>query len=225
MKSILIIGLGRFGQHLCRQMVERKNEVMVIDVKEDNVEAMMPLVTSAQIGDCTNVEVLKSIGVSNFDICFVCIGTNFQSSLEITSLLKENGAKYVVSKATRDIQAKFLLRNGADEVVYPDRDIAEKTAVRYSANHVFDYIEFNDEYSIFEIPVAEEWVGKSIKEVNFRAKYRISILGLKKGENTTLMPMANHEFDAKEHLMVIGKMDDLDKILKKFDDGKVKKKR
>ena len=225
MKSILIIGLGRFGQHLCRQMVERKNEVMVIDVKEDNVEAMMPLVTSAQIGDCTNVEVLKSIGVSNFDICFVCIGTNFQSSLEITSLLKENGAKYVVSKATRDIQAKFLLRNGADEVVYPDRDIAEKTAVRYSANHVFDYIEFNDEYSIFEIPVAEEWEGKSIREVNFRAKYRISILGLKKGENTTLMPMAAHEFDAKEHLMVIGKMDDLDKILKKFDDGKVKKKR
>ena len=130
MKSVLIIGLGRFGQHLCRQMVERKNEVMVIDVKEDNVEAMMPLVTSAQIGDCTNVEVLKSIGVGNFDICFVCIGTNFQSSLEITSLLKENGAKYVVSKATRDIQAKFLLRNGADEVVYPDRDIAEKTAVR-----------------------------------------------------------------------------------------------
>ena len=130
MKSILIIGLGRFGQHLCRQMVERKNEVMVIDVKEDNVEAMMPIVTSAQIGDCTNVEVLKSIGVGNFDICFVCIGTNFQSSLEITSLLKENGAKYVVSKATRDIQAKFLLRNGADEVVYPLRRKQRSATVR-----------------------------------------------------------------------------------------------
>ena len=124
MRSVLIIGLGRFGQHLCKNMVDMKNEVMVVDVKEDNVEAMMPIVTNAQIGDCTNVEVLKSIGVNNFDICFVCIGTNFQSSLEITSLLKENGAKYVVSKATRDIQAKFLLRNGADEVIYPDRDIA-----------------------------------------------------------------------------------------------------
>lgn len=224
MKSVLIIGLGRFGQHLCRQMVERKNEVMVIDVKEENVEAMMPMVTSAQIGDCTNVEVLRSIGVANFDICFVCIGTNFQSSLEITSLLKENGAKYVVSKATRDIQAKFLLRNGADEVVYPDRDIAEKVAVRYSANHIFDYIEFNDEYSIFEIPVAEEWVGKSIREVNFRAKYQVNILGYKKGENITLMPMADHVFDDKEHLMVIGKVQDINRILKKFEYEKGKKK-
>ncbi|MBO5056552.1 MAG: TrkA family potassium uptake protein [Lachnospiraceae bacterium] len=225
MKSVLIIGLGRFGQHLCRQMVEHKNEVMVIDIKEDNVEAMMPIVTNARIGDCTNVEVLRSIGVANFDICFVCIGTNFQSSLEITSLLKENGAKYVVSKATRDIQAKFLLRNGADEVVYPDRDIAEKIAVRYSANHIFDYIEFNDEYSIFEIPVAEEWVGKSIKEVNFRAKYRVSILGYKRGENTTLMPMADHEFDENEHLMVIGRIEDINRILKKFENGKDKRKR
>ncbi len=224
MKSVLIIGLGRFGQHLCRQMVERKNEVMVIDVKEENVEAMMPMVTSAQIGDCTNVEVLRSIGVANFDICFVCIGTNFQSSLEITSLLKENGAKYVVSKATRDIQAKFLLRNGADEVIYPDRDIAEKVAVRYSANHIFDYIEFNDEYSIFEIPVAEEWVGKSIREVNFRAKYQVNILGYKRGENITLMPMADHVFDDKEHLMVIGKVEDINRILKKFEYEKGKKK-
>ncbi|MGN0365046.1 MAG: potassium channel family protein [Suilimivivens sp.] len=216
MKSILIIGLGRFGQHLCKKMVELKNEVMVIDIKEENVEAMMPFVTNAQIGDCTKIEVLKSIGVNNFDICFVCIGTNFQSSLEITSLLKENGAKYVVSKATRDIQAKFLLRNGADEVIYPDRDIAEKVAVRHSANHVFDYIEFNDEYSIFEIPVATEWVGKTIKEVNFRAKYKISILGIKTGENTKLLPMADHEFDDKEHLMVIGRIEDVERLLKKL---------
>ena len=225
MKSVLIIGLGRFGQHLCRKMAELKNEIMVIDVKEDNVEAMMPLVTSAQIGDCTNVEVLKSIGVANFDICFVCIGTNFQSSLEITSLLKENGAKYVVSKATRDIQAKFLLRNGADEVVYPDRDIAEKAAVRYSASHVFDYIELNDEYSIFEIPVAGEWVGKTIKEVNFRAKYKTSIIGLKKGEATRLLPMADHIFEEKEHLMVIGRIEDVEKLLKKFENEKDKRNR
>ena len=216
MKSILIIGLGRFGQHLCRKMVELKNEVMVIDINEENVEAMIPLVTNAQIGDCTKPEVLKSIGVNNFDICFVCIGTNFQSSLEITSLLKENGAKYVISKATRDIQAKFLLRNGADEVVYPDRDIAEKVAVRYSANHVFDYIELNDEYSIFEIPVADEWAGRTIKEVNFRAKYKVSILGIKKEEETKLLPMADHKFDKKEHLMVIGKIEDVERLLKRF---------
>lgn len=223
MKSVLIIGLGRFGQHLCRKMVELKNEVMVIDEVEENVEAVMPIVTNAQIGDCTNVEVLKSIGVSNFDICFVCIGTNFQSSLEITSLLKENGAKYVVSKATRDIQAKFLLRNGADEVIYPDRDIAEKAAVRYSSSHVFDYIELNDEYSIFEIPVAEEWAGRTIKEVDFRAKYRVSILGLKEGESTKLLPMADHVFDEKEHLMVIGKIEDVERLLRNFENLKGKR--
>ena len=163
MKSILIIGLGRFGQHLCRKLAERGNQIMVIDEKEENVEAVMSLAASAQIGDCTKEAVLDSLGINNFDICFVCIGTNFQSSLEITSLLKEKGAKYVVSKATRDIHAKFLLKNGADEVVYPDRDIAEKTAMRYSAGHVFDYIELNSEYSIYEIPVAAIWVGKTIR--------------------------------------------------------------
>lgn len=223
MKSVLIIGLGRFGQHLCKKMVKLKNEVMVVDIKAENVETLMPLVTNAQIGDCTNVEVLKSIGVGNFDICFVCIGTNFQSSLEITSLLKENGAKYVVSKATRDIQAKFLLRNGADEVIYPDRDIAEKVAVRFSANHVFDYIEINNEYSIFEIPVAAEWAGRTIREVNFRAKYRVSIMGIKTGEDTRFLPMADHVFGEKEHLMVIGRIEDVERLLKKFEHEKIRK--
>ena len=135
----------------------------------------------------------------------------------MTSLLKENGAKYVVSNATRDIQAKFLLRNGADEVIYPDRDIAQKAAIRFSANHVFDYIAINSEYSIFEIPVASEWVGKTIKEVNFRARYKVSILGIKKNDATKLMPMADHEFDAKEHLMVIGQIEDVKRLLKNFE--------
>jgi len=217
MKSILIIGLGRFGQHLCRKLAERGNQIMVIDEKEENVEAVMSLAASAQICDCTKEAVLDSLGINNFDICFVCIGTNFQSSLEITSLLKEKGAKYVVSKATRDIHAKFLLKNGADEVVYPDRDIAEKTAMRYSAGHVFDYIELNSEYSIYEIPVAAIWVGKTIREVNFRVKYKISILGIRQGDETSLLPMADHVFNEHEHLMVVGKIEDLERLLKKLD--------
>ena len=164
MKSVLIIGMGRFGHHLCMNMLNLKNEVMIVDIDEKKMEDLVPDVTSAKIGDCTNEEVLKSFGVGNFDLCFVCIGTNFQSSLEITSLLKELGAKHVISKANRDVHAKFLLRNGADEVIYPDRDIAERMAVRYSANHVFDYIELTDEYSIYEIPPVERWIGKSIKD-------------------------------------------------------------
>ena len=116
------------------------------------------IVTSALIGDCTDPEILKNLGVGNYDICFVCIGSNFQSSLEITSQLKELGAKYVVSKASRDIHAKFLLRNGADEVIYPDRDIAEKVAKRFTANNVFDYIELTEKYSMYEVPPLKKWI-------------------------------------------------------------------
>lgn len=218
MKSILIIGMGKFGHHLCENLLRLGNEVMIVDERGEGWEDLLPLVTSAKIADCTNMDVLKSLGVRNFDICFVCIGTNFQSSLEITSLLKEMGAKYVVSKTNRDIHAKFLLRNGADEVIYPDRDIAEKVAVRYSANHVFDYVELTPEYSIYEIPTFPEWVGKTITDVNFRAKYHVSILGTKVDGETSLLPMASHVFDAKEHLMVIGTNENVEKLLKKYKD-------
>lgn len=223
MKSVLIVGLGRFGQHLCRKMVELGNEVMVIDIDEECVEEMMSIATNAQIGDCTKPEVLKSLGISNFDMCFVCIGTNFQNSLEVTSLLKENGAKYVVSKATREIHEKFLLRNGADEVVYPERDMAKDYAVRYSADHIFDYIGVDDQHSIYEIPVAAEWVGKSLRELDFRDTYKVNILGIKKGEETTLLPMADHKFDREEHLMIIGRIEHVDKLLKKFENEKDKR--
>ncbi len=216
MKSFLIIGMGRFGHHLCKNLIELGNEVMIVDTTQEVMEDVIPLVTSAKIGDCTNPDVLKSLGVGNYDVCFVCIGTNFQSSLEVTSQLKEMGAKYVVSKATRDIHAKFLLRNGADEVVYPDRDVAEKTAVRFNANHVFDYIELTPEYSIFEIPTIPEWHGKSIMEVNFRVKYKVSIVGIKNGEQTNLLPGADHVFTPQEHLMVIGNNKDVEKLLKKL---------
>lgn len=214
MKSMLIIGMGRFGQHLCRNLAKLGNEIMIVDQEEERLEDMLPLVVSAKIGDCTNETVLRSLGIANFDICFVCIGTNFQSSLEITSLIKEMGAKYVVSKANRDIHAKFLLRNGADEVIYPDRDIAEKLAVRYSANHVFDYIELTEEFSIYEIPPLEKWVGKSLKELDLRNHHNISILAMKQaGGKMDMMPKADYVIRAEEHLMVIGRKKDIDKLL------------
>ena len=214
MKTVLIIGMGRFGQHLCRKMLKLNNEVMIVDRNEEAMEDLLPLVTNAKIGDCTNEEVLHSLGIGNFDLCFVCIGTNFQSSLEITSLLKEAGAKYVISKATRDIQAKFLLRNGADAVADPEKDIAARIAVRYSADNVFDYIELDEEYSIYEIPPLREWIGKTIGEVDFRARLNSSIIGTKLNGITSFLPGADHVFRADEHLMVIGKKKDIDKILK-----------
>lgn len=214
MKSVLIIGMGKFGHHLCNDLVELGNDVMVIDRYEENVTDLISKVTNVQIGDCTEPQVVKSLGVGNFDIVFICIGTNFQSSLEITSLVKEMGAKYVISKANRDVHSKFLLRNGADEVIYPDRDIAEKLARRCSANHVFDYIELNEEYSIYEILPLKEWIGRSIREVDFRNKYGINIIGVKKLDKTTILPPADYVFCEDEHLMVIGQKSNVESILK-----------
>ncbi|MCI8863098.1 MAG: TrkA family potassium uptake protein [Lachnospiraceae bacterium] len=213
MKSILMIGMGKFGHLLCMNMAELDNEIMIVDEDEERLSDLLPIVTSAQIGDCTNVEVLKSLGIRNFDVCFVCISGNFQNSLEITSLLKELGASYVVSKAERDIQAKFLLRNGADEVIYPERDTAERAAKKFSSDHVFDYLELTDDYGIYEIPLLKEWLGHSIRALNFRVRYQVSILGIKTGKDLNLLPSADHIFEKDQHLMVIGKKKDVDKIL------------
>lgn len=216
MKSILIIGLGRFGTHLCMDLSRLDNEIMIVDQNEAKLEDLLPYVVSAKIGDCTNEKVLKSLGIGNFDLCFVCIGSNFQSSLEITSLLKDLGAKYVVSKANRDIHAKFLLKNGADEVIYPDRDIAEKVAVRFSANQVFDYMELGNGYSIYEIAPLPEWIGHSIKDVNVRASYNANIVGVKADGSMKLMPGPDYIFQKSEHLMVLGHQDDIEKIVRKL---------
>lgn len=217
MKSILMIGMGKFGHRLCRELCRMGNEVMIADCDESRLEDLLPIVTSAKIGDCTKEEVLRSFGIGNFDICIVCIGTNFQNSLEITSMVKELGAKYVVSKANRDIHAKFLLRNGADEVVYPDRDIAERLAVSLSSTHVFDYIELGEDFSIYEISTSEKWIGKTIKEVNFRVKYQVSILATKQGEDMKLLPAADYVFSRDDHLMIIGAQENIRRLLKEID--------
>ena len=215
MKSFLVIGLGRCGHHLTTNLLEHGNEVMIIDSDEKKLEDLVPFATSTKIGDCTNPEVLKSLGVRNFDAVFVCIGTNFQSSLEITSQLKEMGVKRVVSKATRDIQAKFLLRNGADEVIYPEKDLAENLAAKYSVNNVFDYIELDQGYAIYEIPPLPEWVDKSIRESDIAAKYHISILGIRRSEGpSNIMPSADYVIRADEHLMVLASNRTLENMVK-----------
>lgn len=216
MKSFLIIGMGRFGQYLCRELSKLGAEIMIVDQNEDSLASCLSLVTSAKIGDCTKMEVLEALGVRNFDACFVCIGANFQSSLEITSLLSEMGAAKVVSRASTDVQAKFLLRNGADEVVYPERDIAEKIAKKSSANHVFDFVDLPGDYGIYEILPMRSWIGKTIQEVNVRAVYDVSILGIKNENGVMIMPRAEHVFREEEHLLIMGSDSSLAKFLKKF---------
>ena len=179
MKSILLIGLGRFGRHIAIKLDELNHQVMAVDNNESRVEAVLPYVRNAQIGDATNEDFIRSLGVRNFDVCMVAIGDNFQSSLETTSLLKELGAKMVVSRAARDVHAKFLLRNGADEVVYPEKQLASWTAIRYSADHIFDYVELDEEHGIFEISIPDAWIGKTVGELDIRKKYNVNIMALR----------------------------------------------
>ena len=180
MKSILIIGLGRFGKHIALQLNQLGHQVMAIDDREERVNDILPFVTNAQIGDSTSEEFLRSLGINNYDVCIVAIGTDFQSSLETTSLLKELGAKLVVSRAARDVHAKFLLRNGADEVLYPEKQLAKWAAIRYSADHILDYIELDDDNAIFEVTVPKNWIGKTVGQIDIRKKYNINIMGFKK---------------------------------------------
>ena len=179
MKNILLIGLGRFGRHLAVELNELGHEVMAVDDDDDRVNEILPYVTNAQIGDSTNANFLKSLGIGNFDICFVTISANFENSLETTSLLKELGAKIVISRAERDIQKKFLLRNGADQVVYPERQVAKWASIRYTADHILDYMEIDASHAIFEAEVPEEWLGKTIGELDVRRKYNINIIAVK----------------------------------------------
>ena len=184
MKTVLLIGLGRFGRHLAMQLNELGHQVMAVDKDEERVNECMSFVTNAQIGDSTNAEFLRSLGIGNFDVCFVTISGNFQNSLETTSLLKELGAKCVVSRAERDVQAKFLLRNGADQVVYPEKQMAKWAAIRYTSDHIFDYIEIDAQHAIFEVEVPETWIGKSVGELDVRRKFGITILGIKRAGKT-----------------------------------------
>jgi len=211
MKSILLIGLGRFGKHIAVKLQELNHEVMAIDKNEERVNEVLPYVTNAQIGDSMKEEFLSSLGVGNYDVCIVAIGNDFQGSLETTSLLKELGAKKVVARAARDIQAKFLLRNGADEIVYPEKQLANWTAIRYSSDHIFDYIELNEEYAIFEIEVPKNWVGKTIVEIDIRRKYNINIMGMKRKGKLEMMMAPETRLEADVPLLVLGRHKDIQK--------------
>ena len=204
MKSILLIGMGKFGQTLGERLLNMGDEVMIVDKNEDIVNTLAPKYTNALIANCMNENNLRTKDIPSFDVCVVAIGDDFQSSLEITSLLKDLGAKYVVSKATTEIQRKFLLRNGAAEVIYPDRDIAEKLAVKLNSAKVYDYIELDAEYSIFEIAVPSEWYRKKIVDVNPRRKYDINILTIKKGHKIISSPNAEYVFEDGDHMVVFG---------------------
>ena len=211
MKNVLLIGAGRFGRHIAMQLSQLGHQVMAVDTNEERISDALPFVTNAQIGDSTNAEFLRSLGIGNFDVCFVTISGSFQNSLETTSLLKELGAKCVVSRAERDVQAKFLLRNGADNVVYPEKQMAKWTAIRYSSNHLLDYIELDSSHAMYEVSVPAHWVGHTIRGLDVRNRCHITIIGLKKDGKLELSPSPDLRLEAGETLLVLGLNRDVQK--------------
>ena len=206
MKNVLLIGLGRFGMHVAAHLYDLGHQVMAVDTDEDRVNKVLPFVTNAQIGDSTDADFLRSLGVDNYDVCIVTIGGNFQNSLETASLLEELGAKKVVARAERDVQAKFLLRNGADEVVYPEKQVAKWTAIRYTADHILDYIEVDDSHGIFEVDVPPAWIGKSVGELDIRRKFDINIIALRRGGKTEFSVSPDMTLDDECTLLVMGEL-------------------
>lgn len=214
MKNILLIGLGRFGRNVAIQLNELGHEVMAVDNNEERINEILPFVTNAQIGDSTNPEFLRSLGIDDYDVCFVTIGGNFQNSLETTSLLKELGAQMVVSRAERDVQKKFLLRNGADEVVYPEKQIAKWSAIRYTADHILDYIEVDDAHAIFEVKVPDNWIGKSVGKLDIRKKYNINIMATKENGKINMSISPETVLTDDISMLVLGAYKDLQRCFR-----------
>ena len=211
MKSILLVGLGRFGRQVAVKLNELNHQVMAIDWKEERVDEALPFVTSAQIGDATNEDFLRSLGVGNFDVCIVATGDDFQSSLETTSLLKDLGAKMVVSRAARDVHAKFLLQNGADEIVYPEKQLANWTAIRYSSDHIFDYIELDGDYAVFEVSIPAPWVGKTVGQIDIRKKWNINLMAIRRNEKLDLSITSDTILTEDATMLVLGSHKDIQK--------------
>lgn len=209
MKSILIIGLGRFGRHMAQRFIENGHEVMAIDSDEERADDAVGDIQQILIGDATDERFMESLGVRNFDLAVIAIGENFQTVLEMTVLLKDLGCKYIVARATRDVHKKLLLRNGADYVVYAEREVAERLAIKFGADNIFDYVELTPEIGIYEIAVPEKWKGKSMVDLSIRNKYHVSVMATKREGKIFPLPHPTHVFEAEESIMVMGTAADI----------------
>ena len=213
MTTVLIIGVGQFGSHIAKRMEELRCEVMAVDSNEDRINEIMPYVTNAVIGDGTNDEFLRSLGIGNFDVCIVALGGLFQSSLETTSLLKELGAKQVICRATNDVQMKFLLRNGADEVVYPEKQMALRIATKYASESILDFIQLDNNYSIYEMKIPKEWALKTLAQIDVRKKFRLNILTIKRNDEV-FIPSSDTVLMNDDVAFMIGELQDIQKCFK-----------
>lgn len=179
MKNILVVGAGRFGRYVATKLHSLGHQVMILDRDEEKINRILPCASDARIGDSTDSDFMKTLGIRDYDVCIVSIGDDFLSSLQTTFILDELGAKKVIARATSSRQEKFLLRNGASAVVFPERELGFWTAIRYSSDNIANYVELSDGYSIIELLVPEKWAGKKIEELDVRRRYHLNILGIR----------------------------------------------
>ncbi len=213
MKSILVLGAGEFGSTIAKRMSELGCDVLSVDSEESAVNEIAPYVTNAMIGDCTNRDLLESLGIKDFDICVVALGGLFQASLEATCTLKELGAKFVMARATNDVQMKFLKMVGADEIAYPEKQTAIRFATRYASDMILDFIRLDSNYSIYEIKVPKDWIGRTLVQIDVRRKHEVNIITLKRGEKV-FIPTPETVFALDDIAFVIGEIKDIRKCFK-----------
>ena len=214
MKNILLIGLGRFGRHMAQKLHDLNHQVLAIDKDERRVHDAMNYVTNAEIGDATDPALIEALGVEDYDLCVVTMGHDLQASLEITALLKSKGARFVLVRVARDAHARFLLSCGADEVIYPEKQMADWAAVRYSGDHVFDYIRLSLEHAIYETDIPESWINHTVAELAVRQKYRVNILAIRRDGKVEPMPGPTHRFSWGERVILLGSDKDVQRFLR-----------
>ena len=214
MRSVLLIGMGRFGLSVAKKLSEMNVQVMAIDMDEERVDNCLDLVTRAQIGDSTNEAFIASLGVSAYDACILAIGDDFQSSLETACLLKEQGARKVIARACSDVQEKFLLRNGADEVVFPEKQLGAWTAVRSCSDMVLDFFEIGDGCSLFEMQVPQEWIGRNVVDLDVRKRYGINVIGIRHEGKMDMDVGPGKEFAENDTVLIAGSLADVQRCFR-----------
>ncbi|WP_244835312.1 TrkA family potassium uptake protein [Clostridium sp. BJN0001] len=211
-KQFVVIGLGRFGISLAKTVYDLGHDVLVIDKDEDVIQDISDNVTHAVQMDATDENALKTLGIRNFDVAVVAIGSNIQASIMATLLVKELGVKYIIAKGNSDIHAKVLYKIGADKVILPEKDMGVRVAHNLVSSSIFDYIELSSEYSIMEIEVLGEWENKTLKDTKLRSRYGINVVAIKNGDKINVSPSADDIIREKDIIVAIGSADELSKL-------------
>lgn len=215
-KDFAVIGLGRFGSSICRELRKQGMDVLAIDIDENRVNEFADIATYAIIADATDETVLKNLGIRNFEHVIVAIGDNIQASILTTIILKELGVKRITVKAQNDYHEKVLNKIGADHVVHPERDMGVRIVTNLVSNNVLDYLELSDEYSIVELIASHKMHNKSLIELDIRTKYGVNIVAIKRNEEIIISPQANWKIAQGDILIVIGTYHDINRLEEKL---------